>query len=301
MTVEFEIGATIPVGNFANIQPRFTVTGADLSEARDKALAEMRAIYDLVNPDVGVKFGEQKQISSAPKGEKLVCVASGTEVYFEPVTHTYGPGKWLGGSTFAGQFKRPFNADFVASKMAAKHDVDVAEIRRMWALKSEASTSLGTAIHAALQQYGEYLNLSRILKDGSDVSALHDNPMLRDPVLKFFDGREGEVARYEAFVADPKLRHCGQIDRLLILGDKTVRVQDYKTNADIFKKADVLPPFKGVVDNNSLGLYWVQLSFYSAILQRHGWTVEGLDIFHWTGEKWDTYSNDVVDVSAGFK
>ena len=300
MTVEFEIGATIPVGSYANIQPRFTVTGADLSEARDKALAEMRAIYDLVNPDVGVKFGEQTHISSAPKGNKLTCFASGTEVWFEPVTHTYSPGRWLSGSAFANKFKAPFPSDTVSARMAAKYDVDAADIQAMWSLKGEASSSLGTAIHAALQQYGEFLELSRKIKGNAD-SALHDNPMLRDPVLKFFEGREDEKALYEAFCADPGVKGCGLIDRVLITGEKSARIQDFKTNTDIRKPVTVLNPFKGVIEATTLGIYWLQLSYYSHLISRHGWTVEGLDIFHWTGENWDTYTHDVVDVSAGFK
>lgn len=297
MAVEFSGTIVVPTVSYGNIQPAFSVQGETFEEARNLWLQEARRLYRAVGKD----FDLDDTVEAAPQGVKLRCVASGTEVFFDAVTHTYGPGEWLGGSTFAGQFKKPFPADSVAARMAAKHGVEASEIRRMWALKAEASTSLGTAIHAALQQYGEFLELSRTLKDGSDVSALHDNPMLRSPVLQFFEGRAGEQAWYEAFVADPVLRHCGQIDRLLRVGPKRVRVQDFKTNADIFKKVDVLPPFKGVVENTSLGLYWVQLSFYSAVLARHGWTVEGLDIFHWTGEKWDTYTHDVVDVTPGFK
>jgi len=147
-----------------------------------------------------------------------------------------------------------------------------------------------------LELYGKYLSLSRIVK-GTDESAMTKNPVLKPIVEAFFEGRAGEDAHYEVFVADPVLKHCGQIDRLLVVEGRTIRVQDFKTNTDLTKSESISLPFKGVVESSKLGAYWLQLSFYARILQSHGFVVEGLDIFHWDGSSWVTYSHDVVDIS----
>ena len=53
-----------------------------------------------------------------------------------------------------------------------------------------------------------------------------------------------------------------------------------------------------------LDYHWLQLSFYAFILQRAGWTVEGLDIYWLNGERlvkgenpWEEFSHDVIDIS----
>ncbi|MBB3752419.1 hypothetical protein FHT44_004931 [Mycolicibacterium sp. BK634] len=236
-----------------------------------------------------------------PSGELLRCLISGTPVYFDPIIHVYRGAdgqRWQGGSTFANKFKSQFAGNVISGKMADKYGVDASDILAMWKLNAEASSTLGTAVHAALQLYGEYLELSKATKDGSDEAALTSNPVLRPIVLAFFKGpRATEKAFYEAFVADPVTRSCGLIDRL-VAEDDGLWVEDYKTNADIEKEQTILPPFKGVVPNTSLGGYWLQLSFYAHILMSHGRIVKGLRIHHWTGTEWITYEHPVVDLTV---
>ena len=294
MTAKVTMSATIPVAPYANLQPSFEVEGLTVDDAMATALETMKRVWDSV-ADKPLRINDAvPQLVSA--GTELTCWASGTKVHFDPVEHVYSPGKWLSGSTFAGKFKSQFPSAMIAGKMAAKNGVDADDIQAMWAKNAEASSSVGTAVHAALELYGKYLSLSESVK-GTDESALTKNLILRPIVQAFFAEHAAEDAVYEAFVADPVLRHCGQIDRLLHVGDKVVRVQDFKSNADLSKKETIAAPFKGVVANTSLGAYWLQLSFYSRILTAHGYTVEGLDIFHWDGVEWVTYSHDVVDIS----
>lgn len=298
MTAKVTLGATIPIAQYANLQPSFEVEGKTVDEAMDTAIAIMRRVWNQVS-DKPLNVRELETVVEyiPPTTVDLTCWASGNTVQFEPVAHKYGPGDWLSGSAFAGKYTPDFPAEMIAGKMAAKtFDVEPAEILAMWALNAEASSTFGTAVHAALELYGRYLATSHAVK-GTNESALTKNPILRPIVEAFFAGREGEEAVYEAFVADPVLRHCGQIDRLLITGPRSVRVQDFKTNAELNKKKTILSPFKGVVENSSLGIFWLQMSFYSEVLRKHGWTVEGLDVFHLDGSEWVTHSHDVVDLS----
>jgi hypothetical protein len=92
---------------------------------------------------------------------------------------------------------------------------------------------------------------------------------------------------------------CGQVDRLLITDrqKKTCRVQDYKVNVGaevesnnlkLAKPYNDLPPTK-------LSKYQLQMSFYATILEKFGWTVQGLDAYVYEDE-WKHYELDKIDI-----
>ena len=64
-------------------------------------------------------------------------------------------------------------------------------------------------------------------------------------------------------------------------GNKTCRVQDYKTS---------LP------EPGKILVYQHQLSYYASCLTKAGWTVEGLDIFFYDGTSWTKKSLKVLEV-----
>ncbi|MBS4102442.1 hypothetical protein [Tsukamurella paurometabola] len=310
--MKFSIAGTIPTGQYANIQPTFEIEADSNDEALREGLRLMQAAYQAVGKSLDLEAAPTPQ---KPLGELLTCWASGTRVYFDPATHTYsspdGTQGWLSGSAFAKKFHAEFPADIISSKMAAKalreREMHVlpADIVAMWAKKAEVSSSFGTSLHAAIELYGKYGDTSMALK-GTRESVEVVNPYLAGAVRAFFDGREGEEAEYEVFVADDKLKHCGLIDRLKIVQLRgndpiIVRVQDIKTG-DIDKPQKIQGLLKGMVPDTVLGGYWAQLSFYAAILKRHGVIVEGLDIFHWNAlaGAWDSYEHDVLELGGAF-
>jgi len=294
----------IPVMQYGNLSPTIEVEADSHEEAMELALKRFQDVWNRT-AEKPLDIDKDKAPKIAATAITKRCRVSGAIVYFDPVAHTYTDAdgkKYMGGSTFASKYKSPFAADVVAGKMATKHGVKKEDIRAMWSLNAEASSTFGTSVHAALQLYGEYLELSKAIKDGSDESALTSNPVLRPIVEKFFtDERKAETAFYEEFVADAKNHRCGLIDRLVVDSDG-LWVEDFKSNATVTDKTEtILAPFKGLVPNNPLGVYWLQLSYYSAILQAHGRTVKGLRVHHWTGTEWVTYENEVIDLSPAFK
>ena len=72
----------------------------------------------------------------------------------------------------------------------------------------------------------------------------------------------------------------GQIDGLLISGDHTGIVIDYKSDADVKK---------------NLVKHWNQLSFYASILKAFDWQVPKLQIWNYT-TKWEVYESPVLEV-----
>lgn len=301
MTEKVTLSATIPVAQYGNLQPTIEAVGDTYEEAMELAVRRIKDLWDRTAP----KSLEVRKIET-PRlifGDELRCWASGTRVHFDAQNHIYDSGdgkRWLSGSAFAGRYKSEFNAPLIAGKMATKYGVDASEVIAMWELNRDASSTVGTAVHAALQLRGQYGELSRQVKDGSLESALTKNPILSPIVEAFFDGRDNEHALYEVFVADPVRAHCGLIDRLVI-EDDGLWVEDYKTNTDLAKAETIKPPFKGLVPNTKLGSFILQLSFYSRILRTHGKTVKGLRVHHWTGAEWDTTEHEVVDLDEAFR
>lgn len=304
----FKLIATIPTAQYANLQPEIETTGESYEEAQELALTRMAELWNRVcEPGKELKIAQK--VASLPTEtnsyDRLVSKLTGVEVLFDKVAHKYlsPDGKqYLSGSVFASRYKNKFDGDAISANFAKKHDVPQKDIQDMWSLNGDVSATLGTAVHNALELYGKYLQLSLKTK-GTNESALTKNGILQPIVESFYKGREDEKAGYEVFVADETHGLCGFIDRLLIVDEakKICRVQDYKTNHTINKAETIKAPFKGVVPSTTLGTYWLQLSFYAYILQQHGWTVEGLDIFNWEGDEWKLYQSDVIDISSEIK
>lgn len=254
----------------------------------------------------GKELKVAQPVATQPTALKRVKSAiTGGELLFNDESHEYfddNGEKYLSGSVFASRYQEKFDAEIISAKMAKKYEVEQRDIKSMWSLNGEVSTSLGTAVHNALELYGKYLQLSLKTK-GTNESALHKNELIKPLVESFFNGREQEVAGYEEFVVNVDHKLCGYIDRLLIVDkDKKIcRIQDYKTNYDISKPVKILSPFTDVVDGTKLGAYWLQLSFYAYIMVAAGWRVEGLDIFNLENGKWIRYEHDVVDISSEVK
>ena len=296
------MSAVIPVGQFANIQPTIEVEAENHEAAATLALERIQKIWDRVGEK---PLRTDRDKAQLPVGELKHCWASGTEIYFDPIEHVYRDAqgiRYLGGSTFAHRYAKEFPGATVAGKMATKYEVDADEVQDMWALNSLASTTVGTAVHAALELRQRYSTLSQQVKDGSFESALTKNPILRPIVDAFFtEERQAEEALAEILVADPIRHHAGQIDRTVILAPKRVRLEDHKTSRDVFKAESILPPFKDLVPANQLGLFTLQLNFYRRILESHGVTVEGLRVNHWDGSEWVVYDLELLDLDAIMK
>lgn len=271
---EIQMSAVIPTAQYANITPTITVeVDDDVEEAKALAMSHITAISQ--------QYAEEgKALQTTSGGTRVDCFVGGSILY-DPVAHVYtneAGDVYLSGSQYAKQFAKPFEAEAIAQKMENKSGIPAGDILEIWRKAGAASASFGTAIHEALEMYGKYTETCEKLEKQYHQSNI---PMVKDIVTDFFRGRESETAVYEAMVVDHDRKWAGQIDRLLITGDKKCRVQDYKTNGEL--KPDKLEE------------YWHQLSFYAAILQAHGWTVEGLDVFHWSG-KWTEYSSEVKQV-----
>lgn len=277
---KYTLTATIPTQQYGNIQPSIEVEAASLDEAESFAVPHVEALW--------AKFGskplETNEMKRASGDRKLVKDIFGNEIYYDDVNHIYtnSVGEvYLSGSVFADKSEKPFDAEKISELMRMKNGLPKGSdqtIRDMWRLKADASASFGTSIHAALELYGKYKELGQSL---GKETYLHDNFTLNQAVTLFYaEHPETKGIGYECLVVDHAKKRAGRIDR--IEEDyEGAYVTDFKTNFDVKK---------------SIKKYWLQLSFYAAILKANGINVKGLKIYHYDGEKWSTITHEVIDI-----
>lgn len=234
---------------------------------------------------------------------------------------------YMSGSKFPEQFYAPFDKDGVLDALVKKFGVDRQSVELMWSLNGEASTSYGTAIHAAMENYDRNYVLGDKIKSVKTFKtkdpevgpnkALSRNPFLKKIVEDFHEKFGGTYERFsEQFIWHEGKKLCGSIDRVKVidLKKKIIRIQDFKTDGDIHEKKYQLTtsPFYAATQGTSatlgkelLDYHWFQLSFYAYILKQFGWTVEGLDVY-WlnptklaNGENaWEEFTHDVIDLEG---
>jgi len=220
---------------------------------------------------------------------------------FLPEAHryVYGGQNLLSASSYIKRWIKQFDSGNVAKMCAKKYGCKESEVLAMWRSSGDIAASFGTAIHNAMEHYEKFKWLGEIVQNQKGESfnkALPTHPILRQIVQDFYklDLQEGEVVS-EALLTNVERGLCGMADRILITGEKTCRVQDFKININ----ADVADPNNkylgqmAVLPPTKLSKYQLQMSFYARLLQLSGWTVEGLDAFVYE-DGWKHYPLEII-------
>jgi len=209
---------------------------------------------------------------SSNAGFVNVKTFTGETIQYNAVDHEYrdlAGNKLLGGSTYAAQFGKHFDAKMLLPRCSKAWGIDEEVIQDIWDMNRDTSNLLGSAVHLGLELAHKHMKNGTIIannkKDQVENYALPKSPIVRKAV-KAFIAKYGLDALPEVFVSDVANKKAGQIDRLVITGDKTCRVQDYKTSAQ---------------DKDTELTYQHQASYYASCLTKAGWTVEGIDIFYY--------------------
>lgn len=320
-------------------EPTITATNENSSELNYsqrelEALSHDSNVLAQIKALLGVKKQTKTYISR--------LLGKQTEVVVSPSGHVSLPG-YMSGSKFPEQYYPEFDEDgeidriiekFFSKDSDEKKSLVRESLLDMWSINKQASTGYGSAIHAALQNYDTYYKLGdktkkvEVLKTKTKVGpnkALSKNPFLKKIVEDFHEKFGGDYIRLsEQFIWLHDKKLCGAIDRIKVIDadKKIIRIQDFKTNTDIHSSKYQIPesPFRGVgkaalkkgtkqkenvVEDTTLGKYWLQLSFYAYILKQYGYTVEGLDIYWLNPEKlckgenaWEEFSHQVINIEG---
>lgn len=275
------ITATIPVTGQSYTDLRPTISAESIEEYRE-ALAE---VGKLAGNDTFV----HRMIQN--KAGKTKIITDQGDLYFDQEAHEYedeAGNKFWTGSTWAHQFEKPFDPQLIAPKVAEKKLTTVDKIIEAWDMKSEVSLSYGTTVHKALEcgiKYGE----------------LPNNPHLAVLVQTYLDMSHDEEQTSELFVVDMEHKICGTIDVLVNKGNKHVVIRDFKTG-DVYKKTTLTDEAKKLwpeLQNKTISIYQLQLSFYAYIMEQKGYKVKGLEIYaESTDDNWQVISLPVLDITG---
>lgn len=282
--MEYKIETTIPVAQYGNMRQTLTPSkGQGIEDFQSEALKVVHDLWD--------KYGEkpltQKVVTASDPGIKVLSF-TGEELMYNDDTHVYTnmEGDVLqSGSYYSKDVMPKFDIDAIVPRTSKAWEVDPSDLKDVWKFAGDVATNYGSSIHAALEAYHLYKELGQSVMDKKELEfnyVLPKNKYLRDIVLDF-EEKFGLTAEVEVLVSDIKNLRAGQIDRLEIIDaeKKICRIGDYKTNFELDKK-------------KILG-YQHQLSFYAHILMEHGWTVQGLDIFH-LKDVWEKIELEVLDL-----
>lgn len=295
--IKYTLTAVVPVCQYGNLQPAIEVEADSIEEAESIVLPYIEGFFN--------KYSEKHKIGaakrSASSGRVLLKDIFGNEIFYDDATHEYTNSLgevYLSGSQYASD--EQFDADYWASYFVDKHGLkedDKQRILAMWDTNGTASSSFGTALHAAIELYGSYHDIADIididLKTGERKkidakteknSAMSKLPYLKDVVTQFFNqDRLGEVAQYEVLVVDHKNKRAGRIDRLITLEDGSYEIRDMKTNNKIQKKEKET--------------YQKQLSFYADIILANGAKLGSnpIRLHHWDGNEWKDIDLEKID------
>jgi len=198
-------------------------------------------------------------------------------------------------STWVKQYYKPFDSNLIAGIMSKKHDVPKEDILGMWKSNGILSANLGNLVEEAVQHYELHAHTGWEL--GED-KAMPKHPILNKVIKKYLALEFSDCEKIpQALITDVSTKKAGTADILLVVDwDKKIcRLADYKANIEADKidsNMKPLAPFAHL-PANKLTKYQIQMSFYAHLLEKHGWTVEGLDALVYE-DTWKVYPLEVL-------
>ena len=312
--------STSPTVQYGNVHTVIEVEGDNWEDIRDLGLSKIAEVDAMVSPTpFTLKKAPKTVKTSVTRIDQITSRLTGVTLDYDPVAHIYldaNGNKYLSGSQFPDMFYDEFDkvqAIELVQKAYPDSGVTREQLMDIWSTNGDISTSFGTAVHAALENYIKYNKIGSAIagtnKDGKAKAnkALSKNPFFSKLVNSYVEkfGIDGMIS--EEFIADDK-GHCGRVDYIKIVDKekKIIRIGDFKTDTDLFEvkyqKKD--SPFKGVIKENTLLTYHrFQMSYYAYILSQYGYTTEGIDL-DWLNPvtlEWERHSTSVIDLSEVLK
>lgn len=274
-----EVQFTIPVTGLQYTDVRPVITGEDWDGIR----AEAQKIAESVgNTKLAERLGGQTGLTSGITSSQEVL---GDGVLFNKDDHTYTKNglPYLSGSTFAHMFEKEFPKEAIASKVAARDDVEVEDVLAGWEAKGQISLDYGSLIHECIETY---------LKHGELPVNEYLKGIVDDWAYTFADTKALTMWP-EHFIQDDPHQLCGVADCVAIDDKLHMTIYDWKTG-DIHKSAK--HTLGKDFPNDQLSLYTLQLNFYRYILEQKGNKVDKLIIGWLNGDHWEKVDVPIIDI-----
>ena len=184
---------------------------------------------------------------------------------------------WLSVTSLLSNFKQPFDAETIASKVARSkkskwYGMTPTEIKEAWKAEAKRATDLGTWYHN--QREADICEITNMERHGVTVPVfkpIEVDGIKHSPEQKIKDGVYPEHMVYLKSAGI-----CGQSDLVEVINGE-VHITDYKTNKEI--KIEGFTNWEGVTQKMSapvahlydchLNHYALQLSMYMFIILKH--------------------------------
>ena len=200
MEENFTIEATIPVCSYGNIHAKVEGKGGNFEEFKNSHMPEIESMFKTYG-ETPVKFSDGVFVK--------VHTFTGEDILYDTLNHKYKDldgNELISATTYKKKFEKPFDVVKMSEAVAKKYGVEASIIRDMWERNSEISTTFGTAIHKAMEQYW----LSRGNRCDDKEYHLPKHPLLRSAVDTF--PKEGKkFVKPEIFVSNIVKGMVGQI------------------------------------------------------------------------------------------
>ena len=196
---------------------------------------------------------------------------------------------------FLGQFKKPFDSDMIAARVANSRGTAKKIVLAEWKEISDIALKLGTNVHKWIEDYYNGLN-PEMPTDERELDRVHKFLSIYDERLHKFT-----PVHQEFRVFSRKWGLAGTLDALFKLNEGRY-VGDWKTNKKFTtdddtegRKQKLLYPFNDMWDN-SLNGYSIQLSLYRLMLQEEsGYETQG-GFLVWIGPNEKPMMYKIVDL-----
>jgi len=223
-------------------------------------------------------------------------------VSFNSDTHTYTHnehGKLISVTTLLGKYKKPFDSNFHATRVAKKEGVSIEMVLEMWEAEKNRACDRGTRIHELLENY---ITVGDVEQDYSWLYKSYDKS-----VERYIDNFK-EI-HCEKLLHNDDYKVAGTADLIYDHPNNEFTVGDFKTN----KKFRFSSPFSerllAPVDHLhscEFSNYSLQLSLYAYLYEElTGKKCRKLVIFYLDGDRFRAYhcsylKNDVKNILKHF-
>lgn len=204
-------------------------------------------------------------------------------ITFQESTHSYfidgEPTNTLSVTGLLKKFKKKFDKDNIAIKVAKKRNITTETLLAEWENNNLYSTTIGTMLHKYIESFycnkkPEYDGLTESLKRDDKLKILNNLPIL----VKYFhdfqqDNKHLECIKSELILGDIEdTKICGTSDLLCYNNlTKQLELLDFKTN----KKMETESPYGKLffpfetMSEGQINEYTIQLNVYKYFLEKY--------------------------------
>lgn len=207
-------------------------------------------------------------------------------VKFDEASHTYTHhdlGRFISVTTLLGKYKKPFERDLHASRVAKREGVSTEVVLEMWEAEKNRACDKGTKIHKLLE---DYITCGETQDDYGWLFKSYDMSVERS-VDRF------QKIHCEKLLSNERYKVAGMADLIYDHSGNEFTVGDFKTNKK-FRFSSVygeclLTPVDHL-QNCEFNIYALQLSMYAYLYELEtGKKCRKLVIFYLNGDRFNAY------------